>query len=420
LQISCKVTYANKPVTILILILIIVSQSVSDQKSEKSEGEELQLRLVTIGSGDDLTSWWGHTAIVVDNNRTKVSRFYNYGLFSFDQENFFINFAMGRLIFWVGAWNTSDALAHYVSQNREIRVQILNLDPEKRKQIAAFLTKNILPGNRDYLYDHYLDNCSTRVRDLIDMILDHQLYQATQGRGKLTFRQHTRRHTDKNFIIDWFLMFLMNDSIDQKINQWDDMFLPEELEYYVGQLTYRDEKGDNHPLVQRSYTYYQAGNRSPLPSGVPAHWPYGLAIGIFSGLSAVLAGIVYRHGFKFARLLLGSIHAFIGIIYGLPGLILFFMGFFTDHRVTFYNENLLLANPLTLLLIPLGIGLIVGKEISLRWLPKLWYLLAGLNLLLILLKILPSFDQQNWLSISFVVPLSISMLFSWYLINKSK
>ena len=104
----------------------------------------------------------------------------------------------------------------------------------------------------------------------------------------------------------------------------------------------------------------------------------------------------------------------------LPGLILFFMDFFTDHRVTFYNENLLLANPLTLLFIPLGIGLIVGKKISIQWLPKLWYLLASLNLLLVLLKILPSFDQQNWLSISLIVPLSISMLFSWYLINKSK
>jgi hypothetical protein len=416
--------YTIKPTTIFILTLIIatlsMAQSVSDQKSEKSEGEELQIRLVTIGPGDDLTSWWGHTAIIVDNNRTKISRFYNYGLFSFEQENFLINFAMGRLIFWVGAWNTSDALAHYISLNREIRVQILNLAPEKREQIAAFLKKNILPGNREYLYDHYLDNCSTRVRDLIDMILDHQLYQATQGRGKLTFRQHTRRHTDKNFVIDWLLMFLMNDSIDKNINQWDDMFLPEELEYHAGKLTYSDEKGDNHPLVQSSYTYYQARNRSLLPSGAPAHWPYGLAIGIFSGLAAVFAGIAYRQGFKFTRLLFGAIHAIIGIIYGLPGLILFFMGFFTDHRVTFYNENLLLANPLTLLFIPLGIGLIVGKKISIQWLPKLWYLLTILNLLLVLLKILPCFDQQNWLSISLIVPLSISMLFSWYLINKSK
>ena len=417
----------NLPIRLLALVGFVIllytissAQALPEDKSSGSRGDNLVIKLVTIGPGDDFTSWWGHTAIIVEDNKFNVSRFYNYGLFSFEQENFVTNFAMGRLIFWVGAWNTSDALAHYVSLNREIRFQILDLSPEKRVQVATMLATNIRPENREYLYDHYRDNCSTRVRDLFDHILDGQFYRQTQIAGTMTFREHTRRHTDRDFIVDWLLMFLMNNTIDQEIRRWDDMFLPEEIEQNISDFSYKDESGNMRELVKSTYTFFHTKDREPLPVGAPAHWPIGLTIGLLSGILAILGGIGYSRGVKYMRQLYGIFHIVIGIIYGIPGLILFFMSFFTDHIVTYHNENLLLANPFTFLFIPFGVGIILNNAFSLKWVPTLWYFLCGLNIILLILKIFPVFDQQNWLSISLILPLNLAMAFSWNRIIKIK
>jgi len=403
---------------ILLLHSSSYAQDLQSKRSGGSRGDSLVITLVTIEPGDDLTSWWGHTAVIVEDKRFDVSRFYNFGLFSFEQENFVSNFTMGRLIFWVGAWNTRDALAHYVSLNREIRFQILNLSPEKRVQIATLLATNIRPENREYLYDHYRDNCSTRIRDLIDKIFDGQFYGQMQVASTMTFRDHTRRHTDKNFIVDWVLMFLMNNSIDQEIRRWDDMFLPEELERNIAEFNYIDEYGKRSELVKSTYTYFQAKDREPLPEGAPAHWPTSLIIGVLSGILAIMLAIGYSKNIKYLRPFFGIYHIIIGIIYGIPGLTLLFMSFFTDHIVTYHNENLLLANPFTFLLIPLGIGMIFKNNFSMKWLPILWYFLSGLNIILLILKIFPDFNQQNWLSISLILPLNLAMLYCWTKILK--
>jgi hypothetical protein len=394
-----------------------MSQDNADLNTSGPRGDDFEIQLVTISPGDALTSWWGHTAIVVEDKRFNTSRFYNYGLFSFEQENFILNFMMGRLIFWVGAWNTSDALAFYASQNRDIRIQVLDLTPEKKIEMVTFLANNVLPENREYLYDHYRDNCSTRVRDIIDNMVGGQFYKRTQMPGPLNFRQHTRRHTDQSFIIDWVLMFLMNNSIDQDIRQWDEMFLPEELERYVSDLTYQYKSSEVRPLVKNNYIYYKAKDRNPLPNNVPAHWPKGLLIGLTSAAIAVFLGLGYWKKKRWSKQFFAVYHIIIGFIYGIPGLVLFFMSFFTDHIVTYQNENLLLANPFTFLLIPLGIGLMTKGTFSSKWLPWLWYLHLGLHIILLFLKIFPAFDQFNWLSIAMIAPLSTGMSLSWYLVD---
>ena len=392
----------------------------SDINIMRSRGEDLVIKIVTIGPGDDLTTWWGHTGVVVENKKSDISRFYNYGLYSFEQKNFFTNFAMGRLIFWVGSWDTEAALAYYVSLNREIRIQILDLSPEKLTEIATLLAINILPENREYLYDHYRDNCSTRVRDLLDKVLNGQIYSQTQIPSTMTFRDLTRRCTDQHFMVDWLLMFLMNDSIDKEIRRWDEMFLPEELERNLDELTYKDDSGFTRKLVERHYTYYHAKDRRALPEGVPVHWPMGLVIGFISaGISVVLA-LGYKRQIKSMRQLFGIFHIMIGIVYGIPGLALFFMSFFTDHVVTYHNENLLLANPFTFLLIIFGIGILVNSSFCIKWSKMLWYFLCGLNMILLVLKIFPAFDQHNWLSIAMIVPLNFAMAYSWNMIMTIK
>lgn len=405
---------------LLSVLFIMLPLLLQAQENKLPRGEDLEIKLVTIGPGDDVPSWWGHTALIVEDRRFKSSVFYNYGLFSFEEKNFFINFAMGRLIFWVGAWKTSTALAYYVSVNREIRMQVLNLSPSKKVEMAEYLAINVRPENRAYLYDHYRDNCSTRVRDLIDKIIDGQFYSQMQGPGKYTYREHTRRHTDRSFAMDWLLMFLMSDVIDKPTRQWDDMFLPEDLSIYVQNLRYSTEEGQRIPLVETAYTYYEAKNRPPLPEGVPVHWPYGLLYGLIFGSLIVISAICWKKNYRFANKAFAGLNLVEGIVFGIPGFILFFLSYFTNHTVTYGNENLLLANPLTLLFIPLAVGILLEKRGFYKWAKINSYALALSGIILLPAKLLPAFDQQNTLSICLILPVSLATAFSWYYRGKNE
>ena len=120
---------------ILLLIMLCAGRSTA-QDTTVIDPDPLVIQLVTIDPGDELTMWWGHTGIIVRDNRTNAAVFYNYGLFSFDQENFVTNFAQGRLIFWVGVWDAQLALDFYKRMNRTIRIQTFNLSGQKKKQMA--------------------------------------------------------------------------------------------------------------------------------------------------------------------------------------------------------------------------------------------------------------------------------------------
>jgi hypothetical protein len=382
------------------------------QAGGESTGENLQISLVTIDPGDELTMWWGHTAIIVRDTLLDENRFYNYGLFSFEQENFIMNFIQGRLIFWVGAWDASRALYYYQSLNRSIRILHFNLSPEKKLEMAQFLAHNVLPDQREYLYDHYRDNCSTRVRDLIDKIVDGQFFEATQVPGRMTYRQHTRRHTYHSPFMDWILMFLMSDTIDEPIRKWDEMFLPTELERNLQSFHYFDENGRKIQLVNWTEYYFKAINRDPIPEKAPSHTLWFLTASLFLSMLIFLSVKIEKE----SNFFIGSIYMFFGLIFGILGLALFFLSQFTDHTVTYGNENLFYANPLTIFLVIIGIMLFRRRHNISGRVRGFIYLLAVIAWIGFLVKIVFGFYQDNWLIIATILPLLTTFAVYW-LIN---
>jgi hypothetical protein len=400
------------PVILFIYCIFNILQAdIPWQVGGESSGDHLEISLVTIDPGDELTMWWGHTAVIVRDTLRDVSRFYNYGLFTFEQDNFVLNFIQGRLIFWVGDWDVSGALRYYQSLNRSIRIQYLNLTPQKRLEMAHFLAQNVLPQNREYLYDHYRDNCATRVRDLIDKIVDGQFFEATQDRGRMTLREHTRRHTYQNPIMDWVLMFLMSDTIDEPIRQWDEMFLPTELERYLSNFNYINENDSTISLISRTEIFFQAVNRDPVPEKAPSHTPWFFAASIFLSVIILLSS-KFKKG---SNIFNGIIYLLFGIIFGLMGLVLFVLSQFTDHTVTFGNENLFYANPLTFLLLFAGVGFFHRwPDISSR-VRSFIYFLSLIGWSGLILKLLFNFDQDNWLAIATILPVLTTFSVYWFL-----
>jgi hypothetical protein len=371
-----------------------------------SRPQDLVIKLATFGPGDDIVNYFGHNAMIVQDTATGEARLYNFGMFHFGMD-MLPNYMKGRLTFWVAQTPVRATFAHYMEMNRSVHVQELTLSPEQRKLVADELANNVLPQNRSYLYHHYFNNCSTRLRDLIDRAIGGQFKRALSAPARMSHRQHTRRYAQKDPITDFALVFWMNDQMEAPIKQWDELFLPEELEQQVAHAQYMDAHGARVPLVAASYSVFEA-KRPPTPATPNRAWPWTLAIGLGFGLGAWLtAQWLLRSRSSLARRLLGAQHAVFGLLFGVPGLLGFLMWTLTEHTVTYRNENQLLANPLTLLLFPLGIGIALGSQRALRWTRAVFYALGAMSLALLALKWLPSFDQDTLLPLTLLLPANL-------------
>ncbi|MFL5321295.1 MAG: DUF4105 domain-containing protein [Myxococcaceae bacterium] len=381
----------------------------------ESKGEDLSVSLVTFGPGDDIPSWFGHTALVVEDHRLGVSRLYNYGMFDFEK---FARFALGRLEFWVGEQAPPEAVYRlYKELDRDVRVQELNLSPVERLQIAKALADNVLPQNREYLYHHYLNNCATKPRDMIDAAIGGQLHKANSVPARMTLRGHTRRHSAVMPPMSVLLDFLMNDEIDQPIERWAEAFLPAELASQVGEMKYVNDSGQTVPLVAKEWVYFDS-DRPNVPETPPNYLPWLLLIGAATGASGFF--LQRASDKRWGRILFGFWNVLIGFVIGLPGLVLMLMWIITNHTVTFHNENLFLANPITFLALPFGFMWMSNSPRARKWLPRIWLSLACTGLLGLLLKALPWFDQDNWRLFALILPISLGAAAAFALELQSK
>jgi hypothetical protein len=365
----------------------------------QSRPEDLVVSLVTFGPGSDLPSWWGHTALVVEDRGLQQARLYNYGMFDFST-GFVHKFVQGRLDFWVGEAAVMGTYRMYKELDRDVRIQELNLTPERALVAAQALAVNVTPEHRDYLYHHYNDNCSTRPRDIIDVAFGGALKKATRVPARMSLREQTRRYSQVFPPMSLVLDYLQNDELDRPITQQEEAFLPDELELQLDQLVV-----DGQPAVRKKVIFHKSQSRPPVPE-VPPYWNVWLAL--FSVACGAFVLAMSRSKKTGARVALGALLTLEGLVWGSLGVFLFVVGIWTNHQVAHRNENLFLINPLTFALLVLGPMLMKG---STRALPALKWVSAGLAVLALVglaAKVLPMFDQQNWNLICLVLPLSLA------------
>ena len=385
----------------------------------KARGERLTLKIAVIGPGDALYFWWGHIALIIEDEAAGTSLFYDYGVFSFENKNFFTNFALGRLLYSCRATPAAENLYGYIITNRDITVYTLDIAPEKREEVRRFAEKNVLPENRDYYYHHFKDNCATRIRDLIDLAVDGQFKERFGAApGRYTLRQHVRRHTWFSPFMDWILNFWMGQDIDRPITIWDELFLPSEIGSRIEDFQYLDPTGVKRNLVREREVGNTARNR-PAALDVPhRQWLWALPVGLGIAGYFIALRLIFRKSRDTGpyRTLCGAGQIILGGFFGLAGSVLFFMTFFTNHDYTYHNSNILYINPLLLAAIPLGVlyaGSGHGKRrfIAEQLLRSLWtYALFGC-ILSIVIKLLPDFYQQNQVTEVLVMPFALTLSF---------
>ncbi|HEX7481124.1 MAG TPA: hypothetical protein VF331_25190, partial [Polyangiales bacterium] len=240
-----------------------------------------------------------------------------------------------------------------------------------------------------------------------DLALGGQFKTALSGPARMSYREHTRRYAQQDPFIDFVLVFWMNDQMEAPIHKWDELFLPEELERQVASMHYTDAQGKRVSLVAGSYTVYRA-HRAATAERPRTTWPWTLLIGLgLAGLAWLTSQWMLRARGSLARRFFGAQHALLGLLFGLPGLLGFLMWTLTEHTVTYHNENQLLANPLTFLMLPLGVAIAFGSRRALWLCRYVFYALAASSCTLLVLKLLPSFDQDTLLPMTLILPANV-------------
>ncbi len=302
----------------------------------------LQISLLTCTPGEELYSTFGHSAIRVADSSNGTDIIFNYGTFDFYDPAFYQKFIKGKLLYFVSVNELHEFLAEYEYYKRGVTEQVLQLACGEKQQFLAALYENAKEENKYYRYDFNYDNCTTRLRDMLEKITGKPL-QTTNILPSVntTFRHliHDYLHKGRQYWSKLGIDILLGSPLDKKINNREAMFLPDFL-----MMAFDSAVHNNQPLVSTK--------KEMLPAAATANKkPLFTPFVVFSLLLLVIAGLSFYKSTKTSVFFKVFDFTFF-LLCGLLGVLLLFMWFGTEHAMCKNNFNLLWAMPLHLIVAP--------------------------------------------------------------------
>ncbi len=360
-----------------------------------------RIGVVTMGPGEVFWERFGHDAIVVEDPRTGARTNYNFGFFDLDEPGFLGRFVKGDMRYRLVALPLDEDMAYYRAVGRGARVQWLDLEPAQARALAAALAENARPENARYRYDYFTDNCATRVRDALDRALGGHLRKQLEGRSSGdTYRSEALRLASPEAWM-WLAFDIgLGPYADRPLSRWQEDFLPRRLADDLRRVS----GTHGRPLVAAEGELLPQRLPPEPAEQEPALWPWLLA-----GVLAA-AGILWLRTPR-PRLLAGLALGF-WLLCGLLGLVLALGWAFTDHQAMWANRNLLLFNPLCLLLVPGAVALLRKRVPS----PRFFALLVAVAVLALLACLplwLQLYPQRNGHWIALLLPIHAALARAW-------
>ncbi|MDQ8177950.1 MAG: DUF4105 domain-containing protein [Gemmatimonadota bacterium] len=337
--------------------------------------------VLTFGPGDAIFERYGHNAIRVRDRVTGSDLAYNWGMFSFDDPGFLRRFLSGETRYWVAAFPSQPLIAAYQERDRATEEQVLALTPTQAEALALAVTRNALPEHREYRYDYFRDNCSTRVRDALDVALGGILRpQFTALQTDLTYRSESRRLSAPDPFAQAGIELALGPMADTRMTAWETMFIPMRLRDHLRSVTVATAAGPV-PLVAAETVHYVA--RRPVERAEPGGLvlgPLGPVLAMWGLLLIPLTPTMRRRSRIPAAILTGGWFTLTGLV----GVLLLGMWLGSAHVFWYRNLTLLLASPVALIVaIPAARAILAGQ--APRWVRTLLLLIAAQSMLALLL-----------------------------------
>ena len=337
------------------------------------------VKLLTVEPGEGIADSYGHTALLFQDRKSNEIIVFDYGVFQFDWL-FLFRFLKGDPVYMLKATAWTKTLMRYRRENRRIYEQRIEMEQDLAVKLFRRLAVNALPQNRNYVYHHYTNNCTTIYRDLFNELFDGDFKAFIDSRPSATTYRLTTSEMIENDVPHWLAINLILNSLsDRNISRWEEMFLPGKLMNYLEE--YRLAKRPHSAEISPVGIMQDRAKGRPGPaikaSAKRVIWTAAFAILL---LALFVVPRAFSHGSIPVRLERASrlVWWFGG---GLLGSLLALISFLTTFDVFQNNLNLLAIHPLLLLAYPVDRVLCKRGDFRARSLFHLAFLalpLAGL------------------------------------------
>lgn len=353
---------------ILFVLIFVFQQVLRSQDYSVAE-----IYLLTCGPGTETYSVYGHSALRVVIPAKNTDTVYNWGVFDFNTPNFVWKFAKGRLNYSLGVYSYETFLRDYYLEQRWVISQKLNLEPSEIEKLFVLLTENLKPENITYRYDFLYDNCSTRIRDIIEKTVGSNLYyQPDESRREIpTFRDLISEYEKSSIWTKIGIDLLLGSPVDKKASFRDRMFLPIEMKDALSASLIK-RMAKMIPLLQDPEVVLNFD-----PPEVRKNF-FISPLFIFSMLLIIL--ILATASFRGIKVN-NAIDITLYSVFSILALLMIFFNFFTDHQQTKWNLNILWLNPIVILCL---ISIIYSRNRP-NWFRIVFYMAIGFLLLIVVI-----------------------------------
>ena len=292
--------------------------------------------LITCAPGTATYSIYGHSALRIIDTDKATDLVYNWGVFDFSTSNFAWKFAKGRLDYMLGVYPYDRFIQEYFLEQRAVYQQKINLEPDEIEQLYALLADNLKPENRKYRYDFFYDDCSTRIRDLLEKSVGSSFAYSPDATKKLpTFREKVGEFQRPYPWLKFGIDLIMGTPGDKKASSRDRMFLPVDLMEVLSDASII-RNGKLVPLLQNPVTLLDFDPPAPKNSFFTS------PLFAFSLLLIILI-IFFNVGKNMTAIRIVDIVLFSA--FSVLALLMIFFNFFTDHQQMKWNLNIIWLNP---------------------------------------------------------------------------
>ena len=285
--------------------------------------ENARASVITCETGNESYSLFGHTAIRIIDLENNIDAVYNYGAFDFNTPNFVAKFVKGNLQYFAVATTFSDFMSQYTYEQRSVFEQELIIPLAYKQKLFDNLTAVLSSSESYYTYKFIDKNCTSMVVDLLNKTLESKIIDKKLDTDK-TYRSILFPYFDNFFYEKLGTSIIFGTKVDEYSNH---IFLPFELHKSLQQTQF-----NNQLLCKASNTLLEFKKQAPS-----SWWNTIYTYLIFLGLILILNN-------KYVDI-------FYLVMMGLLGIFFASVGFYSFHQELAYNYNLLVFNPILLVML---------------------------------------------------------------------
>ena len=358
-----------------------------------------RIGVMTMQPGEVFFERFGHDALVVADPQTGQATSYNFGFFDPDEPGFVRRFIDGKMLYYLVALPLQEDLQSYRAEGRGVSIQWLDLTPQQAQALADSLAWRARPENARYPYDYFNSNCATQVRDALDAAMGGTLKKQLAGRSRgNTYRSESVRLASPAWWM-WIGFDLgFGPYADRQLSRWDEAFVPMRLADALAQV----KNTQGRPLVQSTQQLLPHRIAPEPPEAARVWWPWLLA-GVLVAFALVWLGAR-------ARRVVGGVALVFWLVCTLAGALMLFIWFGSGHVAGWANRNLLLLDPLCVLLLPAAVQVLRGRALA-AWSRWLLRLVAALSVLAWMLHWFPFNVQANIAWVALLVPVHLALAY---------